>query len=553
MVLDRALVVGILLFQNVTTVDYMGPATYLEQLGSAVGQKLEFHTVSETAGGPIQPIHWGPILASNSFEDAPRKWDIFIIPGGTGTVQISKDPKYVEYARAAAENSTDVLTVCTGARILANSGILDGKKATTNKLKFNEIAAESPEVDWQAQARWVVDGKYWSSSGIMAGIDLGHAYVSEKYGVDVAKKIASEIEYVPNTDPANDPFTYITKETPSPSPVPSAPASSRPAQLPFRIGVVLYENTTAMDMSAALTFLEPLKTLAGKKTEMYTIAEKAGGPIQPANQVPLFASVSIDDAPRKWDILVIPGGPGDEAFIKNIKMLEYVRKAATKAKDVLTVSTGSRILAATGLLDGKYATAKKTEILKIQAAYPAVKWIVNRRWVDDTKYWTASGSTAGLDMGFAYVTRRYNLKAAEKIATNTEYVPITNPVRDPFGLPTPAPSVVPAPKPPPKPREPPSSSAVPPPNPPPVPQQTPSSSTVPPPKPPPKPRETPAPPLATPAPSTTQTPGAGPAPAAKGDYVYAGPARPDSDSLNTWCSVNCPQFCPTQFCKKKGE
>ncbi|TMW69006.1 hypothetical protein Poli38472_001162 [Pythium oligandrum] len=108
-------------------------------------------------------------------------------------------------------------------------------------------------------------------------------------------------------------------------------------------------------------------------------------------------------------------------------MLEYVRQAAENAKDVLTVSTGSRTLGATGLLDGKRATTKKTEISKVTTSYPGVKWIDNERWVSDGKYRTASGSTAGLDMGYAYITARYSAKAAENIATNTEWCSIISP------------------------------------------------------------------------------------------------------------------------------
>ncbi|TMW59947.1 hypothetical protein Poli38472_005016 [Pythium oligandrum] len=428
MVLDRALVIGILLFQNVTTIDYMGPASYLEYLEPMVGQKTEFYTISEKAGGPIQPVHFSPVVASVGFEDAPKKWDILIIPGGTGTTLTSKNQKYLDYTRAAAESATDVLTVCTGSRILANAGLLDGKSATTNKVKFNEIAAEVPEVNWQAQARWVVDGKYWTSSGVMAGIDLGHAYISEKYGKDVAEKMSKTMEYVPNTDPSNDPFYSVTQGTAAPHAMKSANATAPP----FRIGIVLFEKTSTMDYSGVNNFLELIKFMAGKNSEVYTIAEKAGAGTNPLNMMPLFASATMETAPEKFDILLIPGGPGVDAALKNEKFMTYVRQAAEKATDVLTVATGSRILGATGLLDGKKATTSKMELGKISTELPKVQWEQQARWVVDGKWWTSSGSASGMDMGRAYISAKYGEELAARLADLAEYTAILDPAKDPF-------------------------------------------------------------------------------------------------------------------------
>lgn len=114
-----------------------------------------------------------------------------------------------------------VLTVCTGSEILARTGILNGRNATTNKRAFNDVRsfhllahltiaklyqvkATHPQVNWVSKARWVTDENIWTSSGISAGIDLAFAWISEVFGEDTAQYVADRSEYERNKDPAND-------------------------------------------------------------------------------------------------------------------------------------------------------------------------------------------------------------------------------------------------------------------------------------------------------------------------------------------------------------
>lgn len=88
----------------------------------------------------------------------------------------------------------------------AQSGVLDGKKATTSKLRYDAVVAMTPKVNWVRQARWVVDGNIWTSSGVSAGMDETLAFVQEIYGRDLAVKVATMIEYNWHEDSAVDPF-----------------------------------------------------------------------------------------------------------------------------------------------------------------------------------------------------------------------------------------------------------------------------------------------------------------------------------------------------------
>lgn len=99
-----------------------------------------------------------------------------------------------------------ILTVCTGSEVLARTGLLDGRRATTNKKAFNLVKSLHPSVNWVAKARWVVDGNVWTSSGISAGMDLAFAWIAEVFGEETASEVADRSEYERNGDAGDDRF-----------------------------------------------------------------------------------------------------------------------------------------------------------------------------------------------------------------------------------------------------------------------------------------------------------------------------------------------------------
>ena len=101
------------------------------------------------------------------------------------------------------------VTVCTGSALLAKTGLLDGRRATTNKLAFNWVSAQGPRVRWVAQARWVEDGKFFTASGVSAGLDGTLALVEKIGGAKVAQEVARWAEYDRHTDAGWDPFAQL--------------------------------------------------------------------------------------------------------------------------------------------------------------------------------------------------------------------------------------------------------------------------------------------------------------------------------------------------------
>jgi transcriptional regulator GlxA family with amidase domain len=110
--------------------------------------------------------------------------------------------------RRAAEAEI-VTSVCTGAALLARAGLLDGHRATTNKLSFKWVTEQGLAVEWIRQARWVEDGKFATSSGVSAGIDMTLALIAKLAGVETAEQVAIRMEYEWHRDPQWDPFAKI--------------------------------------------------------------------------------------------------------------------------------------------------------------------------------------------------------------------------------------------------------------------------------------------------------------------------------------------------------
>jgi transcriptional regulator GlxA family with amidase domain len=130
--------------------------------------------------------------------------DVLIVPGGVGTRNDMSAE--IEFVKKMYPSLKAVLSVCTGATILARAGVLDGRRGTTNKRAWKWATSNGPKVNWIGEARWVVDGNITTGSGISAGIDATYAFVSDNYGETIAQELSDSAEYVRWTDPDHDPF-----------------------------------------------------------------------------------------------------------------------------------------------------------------------------------------------------------------------------------------------------------------------------------------------------------------------------------------------------------
>ena len=195
----------VFLFDDFETLDAFGP---VEVLGGPRGKwNLLFWSIR---GGTIRSRH-GAVIHTDPIPPARRDLDFVLIPGGPGTRSLSEDGDCLRHLRTLSEWATYVLTVCTGSALLAAAGVLDGRRATSNKMAFDWVRQQGNSVDWVSSARWIVDGKFYTSSGVSAGIDMSLAFVNDRLGPVWADRLATGMEYAWNSDPSNDPFAAGAK------------------------------------------------------------------------------------------------------------------------------------------------------------------------------------------------------------------------------------------------------------------------------------------------------------------------------------------------------
>ena len=192
--------VVVLLFPGFELLDVCGP---VELLSLAVDRfHIEF-TAQEA--GPVAAAQGVGLVATRALHEVASA-DILLVPGGAGTRREVDNVPLLEWLRATASNARIVASVCTGSALLARAGVLDGRRATSNKIAFDWAASQGPRVEWIRRARWVEDGKFLTSSGISAGMDMTLALIARAAGRDVALESARRAEYVWNEDPDDDPF-----------------------------------------------------------------------------------------------------------------------------------------------------------------------------------------------------------------------------------------------------------------------------------------------------------------------------------------------------------
>ena len=192
--------VGVVLFPGFELLDVFGP---LEAFGNLPGM-FRVVLVAEHAG-PVASAQGPRAVADHGFADCPHV-DVVLVPGGIGTRDEAENPALLGWLRRRAAEAEVVTSVCTGAALLARAGVLDGKRATTNKAFFQWVADQGPKVTWVREARWVEDGKFATSSGVSAGIDMALAVIARLVGREVSENVARAMEYEWHTDATWDPF-----------------------------------------------------------------------------------------------------------------------------------------------------------------------------------------------------------------------------------------------------------------------------------------------------------------------------------------------------------
>ena len=195
--------IGVVLFDEFELLDVFGP---LEMYGMAP-ESFDICMVAENPGEITS--RQGPKSIADYDFNCKRQFDILLVPGGSGTRKEVDNQVMLDWLRNQSMGAEYVTAVCTGSALLARAGILEGRKATTNKKAYNWATSQSDKVHWIKQARWVEDGKFFTSSGVSAGMDMSLALIARLLGEDTAVQAATWAEYEWHRDADWDPFAKV--------------------------------------------------------------------------------------------------------------------------------------------------------------------------------------------------------------------------------------------------------------------------------------------------------------------------------------------------------
>ncbi|WCC80458.1 DJ-1/PfpI family protein [Cutibacterium equinum] len=192
--------IGVLLFDGFELLDVFGPV----ELWSRLSDRYEV-TFCAVEPGPVRSSQGATVMATEG-TDSCVGCDIVLVPGGPGTRSLVADHAFLARLRGWAAPASIISSVCTGSAMLAAAGLLEGYRATSNKMAYAWASSHGQDVRWEPRARWVHDRDRWTSSGVAAGMDMTAALIEYLEGKETAERVLQEVELEVQTDPDRDPF-----------------------------------------------------------------------------------------------------------------------------------------------------------------------------------------------------------------------------------------------------------------------------------------------------------------------------------------------------------
>lgn len=179
--------IGILLFDGVKSLDYVGPAEVFVEANQAVDG---YEIVLLSPNGADITTSLGERVSVQSSAEAGGRFDTVIIPGSEQSPYVFATGAVLEAARLLNRRTRRLVSICSGAFVLAILGELDGRRATTHWKFTAELARRFPKISVHPDAIFTRDGDVYTSAGVAAGIDLALALVEEDHGADIARQVA---------------------------------------------------------------------------------------------------------------------------------------------------------------------------------------------------------------------------------------------------------------------------------------------------------------------------------------------------------------------------
>ena len=194
--------IAIVLFDQVEVLDFAGPFEVFSVTGRRkLGEPFDVFTVAEK--DTVAARNNLVVKPTYTFETCPTS-TLFLVPGGGGVNSDGSpfgsrlemtNPVMLKWVKQRAQTAESILSVCSGALILAKAGLLEHQEATTHYLAVDLLRSLSPNIRVSPEKRWVDNGKIILSAGVSAGIDMSLYVVSKLQGADVARETATYMQY----------------------------------------------------------------------------------------------------------------------------------------------------------------------------------------------------------------------------------------------------------------------------------------------------------------------------------------------------------------------
>lgn len=217
---ERLIVVA--LFDRVDLLDVTGPPEVFSLVQREMDESSGYRVV--LAAPSLEPVTTSAgvrVLPDVTFASvADRRIDTLIVPGavtiGPGRqVRAEADPVVVDWVRRLAPNTRRVASVCVGAHVLADAGLLAGKRATTHWTTSAQLAKEHPDVVVDADPIFIRDGDVWTGAGLTACLDLSLALVADDFGQELALRVARQLVMYLKRPSGQSQFSVPLQQTPS--------------------------------------------------------------------------------------------------------------------------------------------------------------------------------------------------------------------------------------------------------------------------------------------------------------------------------------------------
>lgn len=194
--------IAVILFDGVMPLDITGPTDalmtanyYWRKANALTGDECFYDFQFISASGPVVTGLSGlKFMADDTISEVdPSMFDALLVPGGNGVFRAAENRELIRWIRAAHKTSFRTISVCSGALLLAEAGLLDGRTGCTHWILCKELAARYPAITVDPQSLYITDGKVITSAGVTSGIDMTLALVEADLGRDIALKVARHL------------------------------------------------------------------------------------------------------------------------------------------------------------------------------------------------------------------------------------------------------------------------------------------------------------------------------------------------------------------------